>query len=51
MTEIPKDHLEQLLDRWKEAAEHAKAADKLGEYDGIMGSHDELKQVINKYDE
>jgi len=43
----PNGDLRDLIDRWEEAAQHAKEQGELSEYDGIAGCIDELKAVIN----
>jgi len=45
---IPIERLEERLDEWEEVAETAKESGSLGEYDGIMGSHNDMKVLIEE---
>ncbi len=48
---IPKDAIEDLLERWRDDAAYAEEIGNIGEYDGIMGSHDELKHLVEEHDD
>lgn len=48
---IPKAAIEDLLERWRDDAAYAKERNKMREYDGIMGSHDELKHLVEEYND
>lgn len=43
----PNEELEDLIERWEEAAKFAKERGLIKEYDGIMGCVDDLREVIN----
>lgn len=43
---VDKQALEELLVRWSNAAQYAKNMGNIHEYDGIMGCHDELQDLI-----
>jgi len=43
---VPEDDLRELIEEWREAAEYAKDAGNIHEYDGIMGCVDELEVLV-----